>query len=317
MLSIHTPRLLHPVGLFALVFALCVSSAPCFAQAKADPEEPPKPRIETFSTQDGVNLKGTYYPGLLGKDTVPIVLLHMWGGSRADWREIPEQLQKQGHAVLNLDLRGHGESTTVVGAVAQLDYKKMPPKHYVRMYEDDMESVKTWLLTENNAGKVNIEKLCVIGAEMGAVVAVNWAARDWSWPELPGGKQGQDVKALVLISPEWNFKGITINQSINSPALLKIISMDIVVGEKDAEAMSAAKRLHQLLVPHRPSDFKDRAEADKLQDLFLGKFPIGLQGTKMLTVKNLGMDVRLQKFIKLRLVDKTFPWKERTNPLEK
>jgi hypothetical protein len=162
---------------------------------------------------------------------------------------------------------------------------------------------------------VNIEKMCVIGAEMGAVVAVNWAARDWSWPVLPGGKQGQDVKALILISPEWNFKGITINQSIQSPALLKIISMQIVVGEKDAEMMSSSKRLHQLLAAQRPTDFKDAAEQAKLQDLFLDKYQTSLQGTKMLTVKNLGMEKRMQNFLRLRLVEKTFPWKERVNPL--
>lgn len=312
MLS-RNPRNVFGFLAFSLFACLAVAS-PAQAQNKAE-DEIPKPKIVDFTTQDGVVLKGTYYEGLAGKDTVPIVLLHMWGGNRGDWREIPELLQKQGHGVLALDLRGHGDSTTVVGQTQLLDYRKMPPKQYVRMYEDDMETVKTWLLSENNAGRVNIEKMCVIGAEMGAVVAVNWAARDWSWPVLPGGKQGQDVKALILISPEWNFKGITINQSINAPALLKIISTQIVVGEKDAEALSASKRIHQLLAGQRQTEFKEPAEQVKLQDLFLDKYQTSLQGTKMLTVKNLGMETRMQKFLKLRLVDKNFPWKERVNPL--
>ena len=79
----------------------------------------------------------------------------------------------------------------------------------------DVEMCKAFLMEKNNNKELNIDKLCLVGAEMGAVVAVDWAARDWSWPILPGRKQGQDVKALVLLSPEWSFKGMTIGPAIN------------------------------------------------------------------------------------------------------
>ncbi len=63
------------------------------------------------------------------------------------------------------------------------------------MIDQDLEACKSFLMDKNNAGELNINKLCVVGVEMGAVVAVDWAAWDWHWPRLATGKQGQDVKA--------------------------------------------------------------------------------------------------------------------------
>ena len=47
-----------------------------------------------------------------------------------------------------------------------------------------MEAIKRFLMTKHNAGELNIDKLCVVGVEFG-LVAVNWAAHDWSWPSWP------------------------------------------------------------------------------------------------------------------------------------
>ena len=74
-------------------------------QPIAKPEEL---RFET--TQDrneiplDVPLAATYYASNKGKDAVPILMLHAYAGSQADYKELALGLQALGHAVLTLDL---------------------------------------------------------------------------------------------------------------------------------------------------------------------------------------------------------------------
>ena len=122
--------------------------------------------------------------------------------------ELAKFLQKEGHAVLVPSLRGHGNSVNVQGSGRKLLASTLNPAQFQLMVKQDMEACKAYLMAKNNAGDLNIEKLCVVGAEMGAIVAMNWAVEDWHWPVLTTGKQGQDVKALVLLSPPMAFHGI-------------------------------------------------------------------------------------------------------------
>ena len=46
------------------------------------------------------------------------------------------------------------------------------------MATEDMMAVKAFLWDRNNAGELNIDKLCVVGAEMGASVAMSFALAD-------------------------------------------------------------------------------------------------------------------------------------------
>ncbi len=65
----------------------------------------------TLNTHDGVTLGATYYGSLLGKEAVPVIMLHQYKGSRADFKDLALALQAKGCAVLVPDLRGHGQST--------------------------------------------------------------------------------------------------------------------------------------------------------------------------------------------------------------
>jgi len=78
---------------------------------KKDDKKLPHRKILNFLTDDGLRLTLTYYPGTKGKETVPIVLLHMWKQSRVDYKDLALFLQSKGHAVIVPDLRGHGQST--------------------------------------------------------------------------------------------------------------------------------------------------------------------------------------------------------------
>ncbi len=75
----------------------------------------PAPENVGFKTRDGVQIGATYYPSPLEKEmqkeAVPVILLHSFKGSRAEFNDLALALQDAGCAVLAPDLRGHGQST--------------------------------------------------------------------------------------------------------------------------------------------------------------------------------------------------------------
>lgn len=298
---------------------LCGLALACVFSNLAEAQQAQKnaPKQIDITCKDGLLLKATYFPGNAAKESVPIVLLHGLNGSRQDLLPLAAALQQQNHAVLAPDLRGHGESTTFSGSNRTLKADNMPPAQFGRMVNDDMESIKKFLITENNAGKLNIDRLCVLGAEMGAAVAINWAAVDWSWPPLTTGKQGQDVKGLILLSPEWTTKGLPIAKAMSHPQLRSQISVLIAVGDKQSSAKREAERLHSAFERFHPSAASsgDKKNADaKSQDLVFYPVNTLLQGTKLFSANDPQLLAEIGRFIQRRLVAQPFPWKERISP---
>jgi len=98
--------------------ALLIAPSLLFAAEKKSAEaEIPAPEDLTLRTDDGLKLAVTYFPGLRGKDSIPVILLHSFKGSGADFAKedglAPYLQEKLGCAVIVPDLRGHGKSTTV------------------------------------------------------------------------------------------------------------------------------------------------------------------------------------------------------------
>jgi pimeloyl-ACP methyl ester carboxylesterase len=254
-------------------------------------------------TADGVALKATFFPGSKGKESVPVILLHSWKGSRKDYVTLAMALWQAGHAVLVPDLRGHGLTSGDESAAARLG-----PADFARMSQYDVETLKGFLVKKNNAGELNIEKLCVVGAEMGASVALNWALIDWSWPQYPGIKQGQHVKALVLLSPERKFKGVSIEDALKNPLLNRFLSVYIMVGNEDAKILSQVERIHATLLKFHPEPPAGQEKTGKT--LFFKGFDTKNQGTKLFEIRALGVEKLIERFIELRLVDQDYPWAE-------
>jgi hypothetical protein len=142
---------------------------------------------------------------------------------------------------------------------------------------------------------------------------MRWAAADWSAVRLPAFKQGQDVKALVLLSPTQAFKGVTMREALGHPAIRKLVSVMLVTGIEDTKGTGEAKRIFKSLEGQRPKV----PEADRLekQDLFLIQPETSLEGTKLLGA-GLPVPGNIARFIELRLVNKEaeFGWTERRSP---
>ena len=289
-----------------------------------DKKKVPKVKIETLKTKDGVTLVCDYYPGTNGKETVPIVMVHGWGGVRGEFKNLALAMQsKFGHAVIVPDLRGHGDSvrrTTERGDEKTINPKRMNRRQLAGMYEYDLAAVRNYLVDRNDDGELNIRWLTLVGADMGAIVAMNWAVRDWSWQPLTTGKQGQDVQAFVLISPMQAFKGLKIQPALEDTEVRKLSTM-ILVGSEDRKTYSQARRLNTNLKRFHPPVPSDPQEAERKQSLFFVSFDTSLKGTKLLdaSVDHQGLSPHdcVGRFIELRLLNKKDKdkWQSRSNPL--
>ncbi|MGD9126151.1 MAG: alpha/beta fold hydrolase [Planctomycetia bacterium] len=278
-------------------------------------EKPPEPIDKIFDTADGVRLHATFYPGMEEKDSVPVILVHDLKESRKGFHDLALYLQARGCAVLVPDLRGHGESIRAEGVRNAINPDRMNSRQFQAIIgpQGDMEACKKFLMQKNNKGELNIEKLCVVGAGMGSIVATNWAVLDWSWPPLATGKQGQDVKALVLISPVWSSRGLYLKPSTMSPAFRSVFSTMILVGEQDKKSCKCANSLAKIIERFNTNA---KAEDPKQKTFFNLKLDTSLKGMKMLDEKSLKVPERIAHFIKLRLIDQDILWKERKKPFD-
>lgn len=290
------------------------------AQDKEEEEELPEPEDMTLETKDGVTLHCTYYGGLKGKKVVPIMMVHGWLGSRADYTALAATLQKRNCAVIVADLRGHGESKSYKlpnGEFKSIEAEKMRAQDIERM-SLDLEAMKKFLMKKNNAGDVNIESLGIVAAGVGCIVALRWTLADWTAPRLPSYKQGQDVKALVLLSPIQTFKGVHAREAMVHPTVRSQLSVLISVGREDSKSLQEAKRVHQAFAPFHntkaPADPEERFQ--KTHDFEMLEEATSLQGTELIK-KELKTPLEIVTFIGWRLNAKQsdYVWSERKNPL--
>jgi len=314
---IHLAAFLVAVTILSIVQPHAGAQAPATGKgpAAAARKLPPPQNVGLKPTTDGVQLAATFYPSPLEKEqtkeAVPVILLHQFEGSRADYDSLALELQKLNCAVLVPDLRGHGQSTKRVmsdGKEKTIDPALMNKQDFEAMVQNDLEACKSFLMEKNNTKQLNIDKLCVVGAEMGAALAVNWADRDWSWPVLTTGKQGQDVKALVLLSPTWSFKGLPITPAATNRDFTGKLSWMVVVGDQGFKEPGEAKRLKQALEHSVLANAP--AGSPKLDYL---EMKTSLQGTKLLGIGNLASEIA--KFIDQQVGKSTHPWTDRKSPI--
>ncbi|PAY20169.1 alpha/beta hydrolase [Rhodopirellula sp. SM50] len=263
-------RLSVRVVILAFTLTLLTQSTLSAQGPRKKVEPPPPPGPVKLPTKDGLELSGYYFGSNKGKAAIPVMIVHEWKGQKAPYGKLCIALRDAGCAVLALDYRGHGgsrEYTDPRGETQEFDLERMRKQHVLAIVKYDLDAAKAFLEKENNEGKLNLNALVVIGIREGGVLAAGWTQRDWSFVPVGTRKQGQDVKALVLVSPERLLKGVPIETSIAVPTVASLPIM-MVVGEGSPE-QSDTDRIYK------------RVEAAK-KKLSGGKDPEGL---KLLQVK--------------------------------
>ncbi len=123
-----------------------------------------------------------------------VILLHTLSGDRWEWKEYPRHLVAAGYAVLAIDLRGHGDSV-YRGKLLRVwrDFDKVGWQKAI----DDPKHLLAHIAQQPEFNNVNVDKVAMIGGDVGANLAVNYASQH----------QNQ-VEALVLLSPGLEYYGI-------------------------------------------------------------------------------------------------------------
>jgi alpha-beta hydrolase superfamily lysophospholipase len=236
--------------LMGFVFlAAVVATATVTAQR---PKSAKKPKLKTITlkTKDGVNLRAFYFPSEEGKEAVTVMLVHEWKGQGSPYGKLVAALHQAGFAVIVPDYRGHGGSKEykTPGGSGDFDITRMSKRDVENIIKLDLEKAKAFLKEENDKGALNLNALVVIGVREGCVMAGRWAQRDWKFPSVGRMKQGQDVKALIYISPEKQLKGIGIDDTLTDPNLVRLPMMVIAGGTSPdaSEARRIAKRVEAM-----------------------------------------------------------------------
>ena len=160
----------------------------------------------TLTTTDGTAIKAH----IAGDGSQCAVLLHGDQRSGKDWRPFAEYLVEREMRVIVPDLRGHGETG---GPLTEASYTEM------------LQDVDAAVAHLAGAG---CTRVALMGAELGAVLALNAAAED------------ARVTNLVLLSPRLGAHGLKVSSAITAygdrPMLL-------IAGESDTSGVRAAGAL--------------------------------------------------------------------------
>lgn len=315
-------RFVWPTHVSVLFWLLVVAPAVLRAQAP--------PQVVQLRTADGVQLAISYYASSIqagrpeAKQVTPVVMLHDHKDTRAIFGPLATLLQsppaedpnRPSFAVVTVDLRGHGDSTKQIfgnGTQQNLDAAKIGKADVYSMAALDMEEVRRFLVTKNDEGSLNLNKLCLIGSGMGASVAANWAVEDWRVPPLAIGKQGQDVKAVVMISPPWSFQALSMQGPMRLRPLKEQAAWMLIYGAEEPDVVADVRRIEKQLKPFHPET--DGQGAPRTADFVVLGMPSKLQGDSIVSKLGGTVNERILNFLIENVASKDMPWAARRTRL--
>ncbi|QDT69630.1 Alpha/beta hydrolase family protein [Planctomycetes bacterium MalM25] len=290
------------------------------AEAPADPTDPVP--IE-LTTKDGVLLTGTFFAADdAGRDTPIVVMLADEGESPRVFNRLALALQFSDNeearppmSVMTVALRGQGDSTRVrlaSGEVVQRRGARITPSDTAAMVKLDMEAVRQYLVDKNDAGELNLNRLCYLGVGFGALVATNAAAVDWAVPQLNRGKQGRDVKALILVSPPWKQLGLEMLAALRQPGVQSQVAVLVTYGDQLKSAANDAERIVRQLEKARPP-VPEAVEGQPAPERTVISAPgkSRLQGTRWLKQAGRNGEAMIVRFLNERLAEPEYEWTQR------
>ena len=314
---------------------------------------PAKEMVERLNleTSDGVQLSAWYYPvprsGPSATDAsapnqaavkpaatetaaAPVViLLHDLDGSHLSVERLAKSLQHRGVAVVAPDLRGHGESVgrraTAGGAdsvearsLKKNDFEMITRTRGGQMRDQsairgDIECVRNWIKQQADAGRLDMQRLFVVGSGVGATLAASWAVEDAAWPDLATGPQGRQVRGLVLVSPVWTVRGFSLSPALASELIRKVVPVIVIAGADDRDAVKIFDQLkrqrpegwfEKLADQAKPTPNPKRSQDSQPESLFLLQLDTALGGDRLASYRSadarrnsLDPDVLVEGFI--------------------
>ena len=141
--------------------------------------------------------------------------MHSLGYSSEWWSNLPDELLKNGHAVITIDFRGHGKSTYNTKLI-RVSWKSLTNKAYSK-FPSDVISVINYIKNENK--RVFFDNWAIIGSDLGADTAI-YVANEISYKP----------KTIVMLSPAVSIKGLYVPVKLAELNNTDILS---IIGSKD------------------------------------------------------------------------------------
>ncbi len=205
----------------------------------------------TYETKDSFVIKSKLFYPLFPKKVYPlVVLLHSIGYSSEYWGPLTKQFTDSGTAVLQIDLRGHGQSI-YDSSFKIRSWQYYTEKNFAKYPADVTEILRYLAMNYNNISTTNY---AIVGADIGANTAVLTAEKIINKP-----------KALLLISPTRDYKGLYTPIAMANLGSIPILSM---VSVRDNYSLKEAEELKKFA----------QSEYD------IKKYPAGGMGMLMLKV---------------------------------
>ena len=188
-----------------LVAVLLMSAAPVWAQASS-PSDTVQAKSAARNEGQRVEIPGEEQRVLVGSFFAPkdskvaapaALLVHDADGQRSDLYEFAEKLQKQGFAVLVLDLRGHGESTG-----SDTPWAKLSDDEKIKVWSATVRDLKfgaDWLGKHDGVQRANVSML---GDRAGCALVARRAVSD------------ENVRSIVLLDPQAEQLGFNVTKDI-------------------------------------------------------------------------------------------------------
>jgi pimeloyl-ACP methyl ester carboxylesterase len=328
----------HPlmiVATFAMGIAAVISaSSSAQAQAPAQGARNEKDiRIKhVLQTDDGWTIYISYYPApgdreSITKESPVVVLLHGDRNNRFDFERangLAPLLQAEKFAVITVDLRKHGQSTNV-GKLAgdspvsgkNSDGANITADDYQNMVDHDLEAVKKFIYEEHQAKHLNMRKMGIVAAESSASVALCFAVTDWTkepYDDAPVAEtktpRGQDVRALVLLSPPQRTKGLPVAEMINQARNPEWgIAFLTLYGKLNKTDMKDGVAVYHKLAG------SSKANEDRIYQV---GYNVKLRGVGLLGKKEVDAEFAIVKFLKRHLASlPESEWRDRQSRLTK
>ncbi|MGZ0164753.1 MAG: alpha/beta hydrolase [Planctomycetales bacterium] len=270
-----------------------------------------------LTTADRWDIHYTYWESPMGKEAPVIILLHGKGQARLVWKALPlaKELVKKQFAVIAVDLRKHGESKAPESASSQAKSDKLSKFDYVGMVEGDLEAIKKFIYAEHQAQRLNMRKLGVVATDMSTAIALNWAAFDWNkkpFDDAPTAAartpQGQDVQALVLVSPVDSLSGVGTIRATRFLRATGISTLLLSSKKASSEYRTATKMFSQLGGTQQDPDEKR---------IFNVGSDFKLSGTNLLAREGRRfMEFAVPSFLTDHVMKHVAPWKDRESRLK-
>lgn len=168
-------------------------------------------------------------------------------------------------------------------------------KDYERMMVNDPIPFQRFLVECNNKEKLNLNKLVILGIDMGGTVGGFWAKMDWE------KYKRKNTKTLIIITPNHD---LVIERLFKDSKLFREqMSVLFMVGERDKAAFERAFQLRENIL----GKDKDKESYENYNSwdakIPLLTFPTDLQGRELLSSEKLKIPQKVAEYINIHTAE--------------